>query len=137
MIFGPVNPNTNPYNSSVTPDILDIVITKNLLSPLHLTSCSALSSDHIQVFIYTAYRSSLQHTPDRPDFRRTDRANFQTHLENKFLSILICTTRWQSTCDLRNSPAPFGRFLQLPLPRVARVTTRGLRYLLEFRMRYA
>ena len=29
------------------------------------------------------YRSSFQHPPDRPDVRRTDWANFQTHLEAK------------------------------------------------------
>jgi hypothetical protein len=28
-------------------------------------------------------RSSFQNPPDRPDFRRTDWANFQTHLEDQ------------------------------------------------------
>ena len=30
LIFGPDFPTTNPYNPSVTPDVLDIVITKKL-----------------------------------------------------------------------------------------------------------
>jgi hypothetical protein len=30
LIFGPDTPTTNPYNPLATPDILDIVITKNL-----------------------------------------------------------------------------------------------------------
>ena len=48
---------------------------------MYLTSCSALSSDHLPVIIDTTCRSSFHYTPDRPDFRRTDWANFQTHLE--------------------------------------------------------
>jgi len=32
MIFGPDTPTTNPYNPPATPDVLDIVITKNLSS---------------------------------------------------------------------------------------------------------
>jgi len=83
LIFGPDTPTTNPYNPLATPDVLDIVITKNLTSPVYLTSCSALSSDHLPVLIDTTCRSSFQHPPDRPDFRRTDWANFQTHLEDQ------------------------------------------------------
>jgi len=83
LIFGPDTPTTNPYNSSATPDVLDIVMVKDLPFPVYLTSCSALSSDRLSVFIDTACRSSFQHPPDRPDFRRTDWANFQTHLEDQ------------------------------------------------------
>ena len=50
---------------------------------MYLTSCSALSSDHLPVLIDTMCRSSFQHPPDRPDVRRTDWANFQTHLETE------------------------------------------------------
>ena len=84
LIFGPNSPTTKPYNPLATPDVLDIVITKNLTSPVYLTSCSALSSDNLPVLIDTSCRSSFQHSPDRPDFRRTDWANFQTHLEDQF-----------------------------------------------------
>jgi hypothetical protein len=83
LIFGPDTPTTNPYNPLDTPDVLDAVITKNLTSPVYLTWCSALSSDHLPVLIDTTCRSSFQHPPDRPDFRRTDWANFQTHLEDQ------------------------------------------------------
>src|SRR5215475_407826 len=83
LIFGPDTPTTNPYNPLATPDVLDIVITKNLTSPVYLTSCSALSSDHLPVLIDTTCRSSFQNPPDRPDFRRTDWANFQTHLKDQ------------------------------------------------------
>jgi len=48
---------------------------------VHLTSCSALSSDHLPVLIDNMCRSSFQYQPDRPDVRRTDWAKFQTHLE--------------------------------------------------------
>ena len=80
LIFGPVSPNTNPYNPLVTQDVLDIVITKNPSFPVYLTSCSALSSDYILVLIDNACRTSFQQPTDRPDFRRTEWANFQTHL---------------------------------------------------------
>jgi hypothetical protein len=57
------------------------VITKNLSFPVYLTSCSPLGWDHLPVLIDTKCRSSFHHPPDHPDFRRTDRANFQTHLK--------------------------------------------------------
>ena len=81
LIFGPDSPTTNPYNPLVTPDVLDIVITKNLSFSVYLTSCSALSSDHLQCLIDTSCRSSFLNPPDSPDFRRTDWASFQTQLE--------------------------------------------------------
>jgi hypothetical protein len=80
LIFGP-DSQPPTHTTPVTPDVLDIVITKNLSIPVFLTSCSALSSDHLPVLIDTTCRSSFQHPPDRPDVRRTDWANFQTHLE--------------------------------------------------------
>jgi hypothetical protein len=76
MIFGPEKPTTNPYNPSATPDALDIVITRDLPSWVHLTSCSALRPDHFPVLIDIMCRSSFKHPPDRSDFRRTDWANF-------------------------------------------------------------
>jgi len=81
LIFGPDSPTTNPFNPLVTPDVLDIVMTKNLSFPVYLTSCSALSSDHLPVLVDTAYRLSFLNPPDRPDLRRTDWASFQTQLE--------------------------------------------------------
>jgi hypothetical protein len=38
----------NPYAAA---DFLDIVIAQKLSSPVYLTSCSALSSDHLPVLI--------------------------------------------------------------------------------------
>ena len=62
-------------------DVLDIAVTNDLPFPVYLTSCSALSSDHLPVLINNACRSFFHHPPDRSDFRRTDWANFQSHLE--------------------------------------------------------
>ena len=64
LIFGPDSPTTNPYNTSATPDILGIMITGELLSSVHLTSCSALSPDHLPVLIDTVCRSSNTHQID-------------------------------------------------------------------------
>ena len=83
LIFAPVSPTTNPYKQSATPDVLGVVITKKLSSPVYLTSCSALSLDHLPVLIDTACRSSFQHPPDRSDFRFTDWAKLQTHLKDQ------------------------------------------------------
>ena len=51
LIHGPSTPTTVPYNSSATPDALDIAITKDLVFPVYLTTCSALSSDHLPIFL--------------------------------------------------------------------------------------
>jgi endonuclease/exonuclease/phosphatase family metal-dependent hydrolase len=51
LIFGPDTPTTNPYNPSAAPDVLDIAVTRDLPFPVYLTSCSALSSDHLPVLI--------------------------------------------------------------------------------------
>ena len=81
--FGPDSPTTNPYIPSATPDVLYIVITRDFQSPIHLTSCSSLSSDHLPVFVDTRCRSPFHCPPDRPDVRRTDWAKFQAQLEAK------------------------------------------------------
>jgi hypothetical protein len=86
LIFGPDTPTTNPYNASATPDVLDIVITRNLTSPVYLTSSCAQSSDHLPVLIDTTCRYSFLLPKDHPDFRRNDWAKFQTHLEDQIPS---------------------------------------------------
>jgi hypothetical protein len=62
LIFGLDSPTTIPYNTSATPNVLGIVITRHIPS-VQLTSCSALSSDHLLVLIDTMCRSSFQLPP--------------------------------------------------------------------------
>jgi hypothetical protein len=108
LIFGPNTPTTNPYNLSATPDVLDIVITQKLTFPVYLTSCSALNLDHLLVIIDSACRSSFQHPPDRPDFRSTDWANFETHLEDQIkFDPELYNGGWQWTSALRTAPPSF------------------------------
>ena len=123
LILGPDSPATNPYNTSATPDVLDILITRDLPSSVHLTSCSALSSDQLPVLIYTMCRSSFQHPPDRSDVRRTDWAKFQTHLEAEIRSTRNCIIVRISTRMLRTSPAPSLGLWKLPLLSVAQLET--------------
>jgi hypothetical protein len=59
LIFGADTQTTNPYNPSANPDVLDIVIIRDIPSSVHLVSCSALSSDHQPVLIDTTCRSSF------------------------------------------------------------------------------
>jgi hypothetical protein len=81
LIYGPNTPTTVPYSSSATPDILDILITKDLTTLVHLTTCSALNSDHLPILIDIGCRSSFLNLPDRPDLRKTDWSKFQACLE--------------------------------------------------------
>ena len=135
-IFGPYSPTTNPYNPSVTPDALDIVITKNFSFPVYLNSRSALISDRLPVLIDTACRSSLHHPPDRPDFRRTDWANFQTQLEELILFDPELYEMAIDTC-VENFSGAILKVLSTPTPSFARVSAHGLPYRPAFRMRYA
>jgi len=43
LIYGLDTPTTIPYNSYATPDVLDIIITKDLVTIMYLTTCCALS----------------------------------------------------------------------------------------------
>ena len=47
LIYRSDTPTTLPYNSSTTPDVLDIVFTKNLVTTVYLSTCSALGWGHL------------------------------------------------------------------------------------------
>jgi len=51
LIYGPNITSTIPYNPSATPDVPDIAIKKDLETPVYLTTCSALSSNHLPVLM--------------------------------------------------------------------------------------
>jgi hypothetical protein len=53
MIYGLDSPTSAPYTYNVTSDILDSVVVKDLFLLVHLTVCSALSSDHLPVLVDT------------------------------------------------------------------------------------
>ena len=86
LIYGPDKTITNPYNSSSTTEFLDIVLTKGLVTPVYLNTCSALRPGHLTVLIDTRCRSSFLILPDRPDFRRPDWVKFQACLEDRLPS---------------------------------------------------
>jgi hypothetical protein len=71
LIYWPITPTTVTYNLSAIPDVLEIVIMKDLATAVHLT-CSALNLDHLPVMIDTGCRSSFLNPPDRPDQRKSD-----------------------------------------------------------------
>ena len=83
LIFGPDTPTTNPYNPSATPDVLDIAVTKDVPFQVYLPSCYSLSSGHLQVLIDTALPTSFPRPPERPNFRRTEWAIFQTQVADR------------------------------------------------------
>ena len=99
---------------------------KDLPFPVYLTSSFELGSDHLPVLIDRGCRSSFQHPPDRPDFRRTDWDKFQTHFKDQIPfdqelhnSIAI------DTFVEKFSGAVLKALADL-LPSVARVTTHAL-----------
>jgi hypothetical protein len=51
--MGQVNLPRGSYNFSATPEVTDLVIMKDLVTPVYLTTCTALSSDHLSVLIDT------------------------------------------------------------------------------------
>jgi len=77
LIFGPHTPTTKTLKSSAPPEVLDIMMGKDLQIPVYLSSCSALSSDNLPVLIYIECLSSFHHPPLLPDFRRTDWAKLR------------------------------------------------------------
>ena len=77
LIYGPNKPITILYNPSVTPHVLDIIITKDLVTPVHLSTCSALNSDHLPILIDTRCQSPFK----LPDLRRNDWSKFEAFLE--------------------------------------------------------
>jgi hypothetical protein len=60
------------HNSSATPDVLDILLTKYTFISVWQSTCSLLSLDHLPVLIDTKCRLFFVKLPGLPDFRRTD-----------------------------------------------------------------
>jgi hypothetical protein len=81
LIHGPYSPTTVPYNPSANPDVLEIVITRDLVSRLHLTTCSKPTSDHLPILMDTQRRSSFLNPPDHSDLRKNDGLKFQAYLK--------------------------------------------------------
>jgi len=69
-----------PWNFIPIPDALDIVILKDRVTPVYLTTCSGLSADQLPVLINTWCQSSFLNPLDRPDLR-TDWSKFHFSLE--------------------------------------------------------
>ena len=86
-------PTTNPYNPSVTPDVLNIVITKNISLPVYLTSCFALCSDTLLYSLILRVAHSF--TTHRIDLTPGTLPGPTSKLtwKNQFRSVRNCTTR--------------------------------------------
>jgi hypothetical protein len=59
LMYGPDSPTTIPYQQNANPDVLDIVVVKDFVLPVHLTACPALSLHHLPVLIDTTCRTSF------------------------------------------------------------------------------
>jgi hypothetical protein len=71
------------HTHNATPDALYIVIVKDFVQPVHLSVCSALSSDHLPILIDITCRSSFQNLLDRPDITRMDWGSFQACVKGR------------------------------------------------------
>jgi hypothetical protein len=135
--IGPDSPTTVPYNPSATPDFLDVAVPKSLPTPVHLTACSALSSDHLHILIDTRCRLSFFNLPNGPDFNRTDWSKFQACLDNNIPFISETTDEADIHTSVENLTSAIRGALEVSTQRVELVLTRGFQYLLIFRMKYA
>jgi hypothetical protein len=78
LLYGPDSPTTAPYTYNAT-----VAVVKDFAQPVHLSVCSALSSDHLPILIDNTCRSSFQNLLDRPDFTRIDWGTSQACLESR------------------------------------------------------
>ena len=62
-VHGPDSPTTIPSCPTVTPNVLDIVVVKDIVLPMNLAVCSAHSSDHFPVTVDLRARSSCNLFP--------------------------------------------------------------------------
>jgi len=101
---------------------------KDFPFPVYLITCSALSSDRLPVLIDTACCSSFQHPPDGLDFRHTDWANFQNHLEDQIpFDPELHNGMAIDTC-VENFSGADWKSLAAFTPKCRPRTTHGLRY---------
>ena len=85
------------------------MITKKHSTPVYRISCSALSSDHLPVLIDTTYHSSFHHPHDRSDFKQTDWAKFQIHLEDQITFDPELHNEMAIDTCVDNFPTPFSK----------------------------
>jgi hypothetical protein len=77
LTYGPGNPAMVLYLFSATTNVLDILVTKDLVLLIHL---SAIHS--IWISCETLHVSCLQHVLGHADFKQMDRATFQAGVED-------------------------------------------------------
>ena len=120
VVYGPNTWTTVPYYSSATTDVLDIVITKDVFTPVYLIMCFALSSDYLHIQNYTLCWSYFlnRSPPDRTDLRTLVQI---PGLPRSWAPIQpeAPEMRWLLTRVSRNCQAIFRKWWQSPLPRVA------------------
>ena len=107
LIFGPDTPTTNLYNPSATPEVLDIMKIKEIsflvicLRALHEARTTSQYSLTLRVtHPFETHRIALISSA-------LSGPNSKLTWKIKFRSIWSCTTAWQSTRELKTSPAPF------------------------------
>ena len=109
LIFGPDFPTTNPYNPLVTPDVLDIVITKNLSIPVYLTSCSAISYD-FKCTAWASFQTQLEELIQF-DSELHNEMDIDTCVQNfsgAVLKALAASTPKRCPRDVPRPPIPAG-----------------------------
>ena len=136
LIYGPKTPTSIPYKPSATPDVLDIVITKDLVTPVYLT-CSALSSGHLPLLIDKRCRSSFLSPPDRSDLRRTDWSKFRACLEAVLPTKPDLPNEVAIDACGKELSSAISKALTDSTPKRGPRDDRWPRYRLVFRMKYA
>jgi hypothetical protein len=94
LIHGPDSPTAH---TECYPDVLHFVVVKDIVQPVNLSVCSALSSDNLPNLIDTTCRSSFQNLLHRPEITRNDWGAFQACLENRLPGTPVVSDRRQTT----------------------------------------
>jgi hypothetical protein len=72
LICRPGCPTMAPSTHNANPDVLDIIIIRDFVLPVHLTVCSPLSSNHLPTLIHITWLSYFKNLLDGPEFPRID-----------------------------------------------------------------
>lgn len=84
-IFGPDTPTIYPSNNT-RPDIIDIVLTNNIVVPFCLDVINAMNSDHNPVLLTYGSAPLLDEPPSRINTKKTDWRSFQQHLDQLIIT---------------------------------------------------
>lgn len=112
--WGPENPTHYPANLKQRPDVLDIVISKNIYENIAVESIGKLTSDHNPIIFNLEHEKT--ETAQERNYNKTNWTIFKTHLENSLSPIdenkgvSHNATKWsEQVLEAANKAAPMRK----------------------------